>query len=148
MAGNMRHRNHQYVRTSVLLNNERALDRGAISLRQYLVASSRMMDVGVGAVVHEDEVPDAVQEVVVDVEPAPLLELATQPAIQTQPQPQPEHELHLRCGVCRENEPRLVLIPCGHVLCSDCINQLEREQQNQCPFCRAFVATTNQLYLN
>lgn len=41
------------------------------------------------------------------------------------------------CGVCQTDQPMVALVPCGHVLCSDCLtNSCHRYR---CPFCRGSV---------
>ncbi|XP_045541557.1 uncharacterized protein LOC123723060 [Papilio machaon] len=58
-----RNRERLYIRTTVLRNNTRALEQGVISIREFLVQTSRLLDVGVEAVV--DDVPEFAQEVVI-----------------------------------------------------------------------------------
>lgn len=163
-----RNRDRSYFRASVLQSNERALERGLITLRQYLVACSRLMDVGVGIVV--DDVPEAAEEVVIDLEQAPQLEpevvieemIPLEPlpapvavAAQDAVAPAPKARARSRCpapavlcGVCRENTPSHVLLRCGYALCSDCLTQLERHDDHRCPFCRAFIERANPSYLD
>ncbi|XP_045533852.1 uncharacterized protein LOC123720928 [Papilio machaon] len=78
-----RNRERLYIRTTVLRNNTRALEQGVISIREFLVQTSRLLDVGVEAVV--DNVPEFAQEVVIadnieqvapEVVQAPILEPA------------------------------------------------------------------------
>ncbi|XP_026321002.1 postreplication repair E3 ubiquitin-protein ligase RAD18-like [Hyposmocoma kahamanoa] len=99
------------------------------------------MNVGVGIVV--DDVPDVAMEVEVD--PGLVLDLESVPDLVAAPEvarlrsrsrsPTPA----VLCGVCREKVPSHVLLRCGHALCGICLGQLERHQDDRCPFCRAFI---------
>ncbi|KPJ16167.1 hypothetical protein RR48_08172 [Papilio machaon] len=122
-----RNRERLYIRTTVLRNNTRALEQGVISIREFLVQTSRLLDVGVEAVV--DNVPEFAQEVVIadnieqvapEVVQAPILEPAdvlpaSPPRHDNDREPQP-----LRCNICATNPLEVVLIPCGHTQCQPC----------------------------
>ncbi|GMS79283.1 hypothetical protein PENTCL1PPCAC_1458, partial [Pristionchus entomophagus] len=50
------------------------------------------------------------------------------------------------CKICLTDDlPRSVIIPCGHVACSDCYNRALRLSE-KCPFCRGDVEMTLKLY--
>lgn len=53
-----------YVRACTIHYNERALERGIITLREFLVATSRRLHVGVGIVVDDVDVPEVAEEIV------------------------------------------------------------------------------------
>ncbi|XP_063538124.1 E3 ubiquitin-protein ligase RNF168-like [Cydia strobilella] len=47
-----------------------------------------------------------------------------------------------RCGVCLEEPLTRVLIPCGHVLCDEClvgIRASEPQMRDSCPYCRTHI---------
>ncbi|CAI5714235.1 unnamed protein product [Hyaloperonospora brassicae] len=46
----------------------------------------------------------------------------------------------LICAVCLENQVNRVLIPCGHVYCASCVEQLPRPS---CPICRQNIASSS-----
>jgi hypothetical protein len=48
----------------------------------------------------------------------------------------------IRCPVCYENESNTVLIPCGHLLCSQCVARGLRE----CPICRKEITSNVSIY--
>ena len=52
-----------------------------------------------------------------------------------------EKESPLACGICLTNTVNVVLIPCGHVTCKECLSKVDK-----CPFCRKEF-TVNDLYL-
>ncbi|CAL1152132.1 unnamed protein product [Cladocopium goreaui] len=48
------------------------------------------------------------------------------------------------CPICQEIRPVVVLVPCGHTLCSTCQGNLQ-----SCPFCRSPITTsTNGLFMD
>jgi len=53
------------------------------------------------------------------------------------------------CSICLENrEKYYTLIPCGHVLCSDCIHQIKKsKKKNKCFICRGKVKKIFRIYL-
>eukprot|EP00931_Biecheleriopsis_adriatica_P004202 TRINITY_DN105906_c0_g1_i1.p1 TRINITY_DN105906_c0_g1~~TRINITY_DN105906_c0_g1_i1.p1 ORF type:complete len:193 (+),score=38.51 TRINITY_DN105906_c0_g1_i1:61-579(+) len=52
----------------------------------------------------------------------------------------------LDCPVCHESRPGAVLVPCGHTLCRQCIEQF---RGRQCPCCRSHVQTVSDgLFIN
>jgi len=51
-----------------------------------------------------------------------------------------QYENKYDCRVCMVNEKDIVLIPCGHFLCSQCIHKV-----NECPMCRAKIEKTIKL---
>lgn len=54
------------------------------------------------------------------------------------------------CNICLTNEINQVLIPCGHALCSNCVNQSlmrARDQRRKCYYCRTTVEKTCKLHL-
>lgn len=84
-----RARERSYVRANTLSSNERALERGLITLREYLVATSRLLQVddGIGIVI--DDVPDAAEEIVLGADGGALEEPEVVPEIPQVPQ---EHQ--------------------------------------------------------
>lgn len=62
-------------------------------------------------------------------------------AVPANPKP-PRHshgecDTHIEtCGICCDDQPMEVLVPCGHMLCSECWQCV---RGNSCPFCRRFV---------
>eukprot|EP01130_Rhizamoeba_saxonica_P002413 TRINITY_DN12215_c0_g1_i1.p1 TRINITY_DN12215_c0_g1~~TRINITY_DN12215_c0_g1_i1.p1 ORF type:complete len:331 (+),score=36.28 TRINITY_DN12215_c0_g1_i1:45-995(+) len=49
------------------------------------------------------------------------------------------------CKICFElKENNVILIPCGHWLCQDCLQQME----DSCPFCRQTIESSNPLYID
>lgn len=44
------------------------------------------------------------------------------------------------CGICQTDQPMDVLVPCGHMICSDCWGRCG--QDNRCPFCRGAVESS------
>ncbi|KAI8434806.1 hypothetical protein MSG28_003317 [Choristoneura fumiferana] len=102
------------VKQNVVAGNLEALARATITLREFLVMTSQAIVVGAGLAAND--VPDVAEEVEVEMDAAVAAE--SRPAT-------PEHQGPARCGVCRENPPARVLIPCGHTLCGDCLNGVE-----------------------
>lgn len=52
-------------------------------------------------------------------------------------QSQHEHDTYIEtCGICQDDQPMEVLVPCGHILCSECWQCVKG---NSCPFCRRAV---------
>jgi len=47
----------------------------------------------------------------------------------------------MECTICMENRVNCVLIPCGHVYCSDCV-----QSSNICPHCRTEFTQVQKLY--
>ena len=47
----------------------------------------------------------------------------------------------IECKICYENKIDLAIIPCGHVLCSKCL-----QNQHVCPYCRTKINNIQQLY--
>ena len=48
------------------------------------------------------------------------------------------------CPVCFEpmlppNKPPMLLFPCGHTFCAECIEKQKRIAKHSCPFCRAKI---------
>ena len=39
------------------------------------------------------------------------------------------------CKICLNNQQNHVIIPCGHLICSDCVKSLDQHQK-KCPICR------------
>ncbi|GMF38734.1 unnamed protein product [Phytophthora fragariaefolia] len=50
----------------------------------------------------------------------------------------------LVCAVCLENKVNRVLIPCGHIYCASCVEQLPRPS---CPICRQNIATSSAFHV-
>jgi len=46
------------------------------------------------------------------------------------------------CIICFEKPVNSILVPCGHIVCDDCVGQLQ-----QCPFCRTRVKSSQRVYL-
>ncbi|EEY57113.1 uncharacterized protein PITG_10921 [Phytophthora infestans T30-4] len=46
----------------------------------------------------------------------------------------------LVCAVCLENQVNRVLIPCGHIYCASCVQQLPRPS---CPICRQSIVSSS-----
>lgn len=159
-----RNRDQQYFRANIHARNQAALQRGVITLREFLVASSRLMDVGVGIVA--EDVPDVADEVEIAIEPQVILEeplevqepsrpaspgvVANNPHIDNMlAAPEPESPQQrgnvgvLLCNICLESAPTLVLIPCGHILCVACDNNIALT----CPFCRSAISSTQRFYV-
>lgn len=49
----------------------------------------------------------------------------------------------LECSICMENKVDSVLIPCGHLYCSECAKVLE-----VCPHCRNSFGRIQRIFLN
>jgi hypothetical protein len=50
----------------------------------------------------------------------------------------------LKCPVCLIHEVNTVLIPCGHLICSECVIGIRRT--NECPKCRQRITNSNNVY--
>jgi hypothetical protein len=48
----------------------------------------------------------------------------------------------LECPICMDNICDNVLLPCGHLFCSNCLNQF-----TQCPTCRIHILSKRKLYI-
>ena len=63
----------------------------------------------------------------------------------TPPPPPPPPPPATSCPVCFDlyaTSSRVVLIPCGHVVCNVCLLSLDG-----CPLCRKYIASSNSVYL-
>ena len=47
----------------------------------------------------------------------------------------------LECSICMDNISDNILLPCGHLFCSNCLNQF-----TQCPTCRVHILSKSKLY--
>lgn len=47
------------------------------------------------------------------------------------------------CGICCERDFSTILVPCGHLLCAECVSSLHRQQ---CPFCRVRYTATHPVH--
>ncbi len=50
------------------------------------------------------------------------------------------------CGICKTNEANTTLIPCGHIFCSECIQNAQKARPD-CPICREVSININNLFL-
>ncbi|ETL96493.1 hypothetical protein, variant 1 [Phytophthora nicotianae] len=50
----------------------------------------------------------------------------------------------LVCAVCLENQVNRVLIPCGHIYCASCVQQLPRPS---CPICRQNIVSSSAFHV-
>ena len=48
----------------------------------------------------------------------------------------------LECSICMDNISDNILLPCGHLFCSNCLNQF-----TQCPTCRVHILSRRKLYI-
>ena len=48
-----------------------------------------------------------------------------------------------QCNICYSKEVDSILVPCGHMLCTDCINEIA---SRRCPFDRERFTTTVPFY--
>ena len=48
----------------------------------------------------------------------------------------------LECSICMDNISDNILLPCGHLFCSDCLNQF-----TNCPTCRVHILSKRRLYI-
>ena len=55
-----------------------------------------------------------------------------------------ELEAFKSCGICETRDWDCVLIPCGHPLCSNCVENL---QSRSCPWCRQVFSQTQKIFL-
>lgn len=60
---------------------------------------------------------------------------------------EPSSEPTITCKICMDNQSNMVLVPCGHVMCSGCINRLSKEHMKQCPMCNAEILKCMDIYL-
>ncbi|CAK9064320.1 ERAD-associated E3 ubiquitin-protein ligase DOA10 [Durusdinium trenchii] len=50
------------------------------------------------------------------------------------------------CPICKEHQPVVVLVPCGHTICCSCHQQ---QSMQLCPLCRSAIqTTTNGLFMD
>ncbi|KAK4013928.1 hypothetical protein OUZ56_026480 [Daphnia magna] len=77
------------------------------------------------------------------VEPVIVAPAVVEPVIAAPPvvaadhhDPQPAHI----CDICTINPKNKIFIPCGHTVCHQCAEQLERVARNLCFYCRTPVA--------
>jgi len=49
------------------------------------------------------------------------------------------------CKICHTNDTNVVIIPCGHLLCSSCVQNLDTYQK-KCPMCRARYTRHMEIY--
>ena len=52
-----------------------------------------------------------------------------------------EEKKQSECDICCEKEKNTCLIPCGHILCSNCTQQFD-----ECPYCRKHIDSTVRIY--
>ncbi|XP_047988203.1 E3 ubiquitin-protein ligase LRSAM1-like [Leguminivora glycinivorella] len=153
-----RNREAQLVRATAVNNNMRALEAGIITLRYFLVAVSARINVGevvadpdvpemaeeIEVADWDEEVPDAEVEVLLPPAP-PAAPAPAPPAAPSPPAPAPAAT---RCGICLEQPPTRVLIPCGHVLCDPCLVGVQQASgANRCPYCRSHIGSCINIYL-
>jgi len=50
-----------------------------------------------------------------------------------------------KCGVCYEDKPMTILLPCGHLSCAACCSRALLE--SKCPFCRGKVTSTATVFM-
>lgn len=50
-----------------------------------------------------------------------------------------------KCNICIANRKDVVLIPCGHTICRECIDFI---QDLKCPQCRRNILATNKMYID
>ena len=48
------------------------------------------------------------------------------------------------CKICYENPVNICMVPCGHVLCFEC---LQRLQKFECPFCKSIIDCGMKMYI-
>ena len=52
------------------------------------------------------------------------------------------------CQVCMARAKDTALVPCGHVLCADCVTRANEERiVEECPVCRETVQSTMRVYI-
>lgn len=51
----------------------------------------------------------------------------------------------LTCSICMSNYVNVVLIPCGHLLCSECAIRIQNDHK-QCPQCRKPIKEINDIF--
>lgn len=52
------------------------------------------------------------------------------------------------CKICAENNKDVKIEPCGHLLCSLCLNAWQDSEGQGCPFCRAEIKGTEQIVVD
>ncbi|XP_059613180.1 E3 ubiquitin-protein ligase CBL [Phlebotomus argentipes] len=53
------------------------------------------------------------------------------------------------CKICAENDKDIRIEPCGHLLCTPCLNAWQVDSEGQgCPFCRAEIKGTEQIVVD
>ena len=48
-----------------------------------------------------------------------------------------------KCAICDSNSADTAVVPCGHMMCGGCVDQLRRPT---CPFCRKAIASRVKLF--
>ena len=52
------------------------------------------------------------------------------------------------CQVCMARAKDTALVPCGHVLCAECVTRANEERiVEECPVCRETVQSTMRVYI-
>jgi len=64
--------------------------------------------------------------------------------LSTDPVDYPNLIRRLECPICLTNIKNIVLIPCGHTICSNCYPSLNPKD---CPICRGPIKNTQEFYL-
>ncbi|KAI7693087.1 E3 ubiquitin-protein ligase CBL [Sarcoptes scabiei] len=52
------------------------------------------------------------------------------------------------CKICAENDKDIRIEPCGHLLCTPCLNAWQDTEGQGCPFCRAEIKGTEQVVVD
>lgn len=52
------------------------------------------------------------------------------------------------CKICAENDKDIKIEPCGHLLCTPCLNSWQNTEGQGCPFCRAEIKGTEQVVVD
>ncbi|XP_052803885.1 E3 ubiquitin-protein ligase CBL-B-like isoform X2 [Mya arenaria] len=52
------------------------------------------------------------------------------------------------CKICAENDKDIKIEPCGHLLCTPCLNQWQNSEGQGCPFCRCEIKGTESVVVD
>ena len=51
------------------------------------------------------------------------------------------------CKICAENDKNVRLEPCGHLLCTNCLDNWQESGGNSCPFCREKIRGSSRVLI-
>ena len=54
------------------------------------------------------------------------------------------NDSNLVCPICLDNYVNVVLIPCGHLVCKNCLNDISK---SECFKCRNYIRFTNDIFI-